>query len=139
MSCIMVLNVSLDGCRAGTACTFGESQSFILRTQDTEIQTTAVADDHFQPSIVYTEDTKKDKAFSVCIKPTTMKCSRSLRMVKFTCLQYKKTSVENARVDKGSTKLPTLKEFISLLEEQVVRIKHDNTLVLSQTPSINLV
>jgi hypothetical protein len=47
--------------------------------------------------------------------------------------------VENARVDKGSTKLPTLKEFISLLEEQVVRIKHDNTLVLSQTPSINLV
>jgi hypothetical protein len=88
---------------------------------------------------LYTLKTQKRTRPPLSIKPTTMQCSRSLRMVKFTCLQYKKASVENARVDKGSTKLPTLKEFISLLEEQVVRIKHDNTLVLSQTPSINLV
>jgi hypothetical protein len=58
---------------------------------------------------------------------------------KLACLQYKEASVENARIDKSSTKLAALEEFISLLEEQVVCIKHNDTLVFRQSPSINLV
>jgi len=51
-------------------------------------------------------------------------------------LENKKASVEDARVDKDSTKLTTLEELISFLEKEVVGIQHHHPVVVYQTPCI---
>lgn len=45
-------------------------------------------------------------------------------------LQHKEASVEDARVNESCTELTTLEELISILEEQIVWIKHDHPVIL---------
>lgn len=54
-------------------------------------------------------------------------------------LQDKETSVENAGINEDSTKLATLEKFISLLEEKVVSIKHDNPVIIYEAPCVKFV
>lgn len=54
-------------------------------------------------------------------------------------LQHEKSGVEDAGIDEHGTELPALKQLVGLLEEEVVRVQHDNPLVLNQAPRIELV
>lgn len=54
-------------------------------------------------------------------------------------LEHEKTGVEVARVDENGTELAALEELIGVLEEDVVGIDHDNTLIVNQAPCIELV
>lgn len=54
-------------------------------------------------------------------------------------LQYEKASVKDAWIDKYSTKLATLEEFIGFSDKNVVWIKHDYSLILHKTPCMKFV
>jgi len=54
-------------------------------------------------------------------------------------LENEKTSVEVARVDENSAELPTLEQLVGVLEEDVIGINHDDTLVVNQGPRVKLV
>lgn len=47
--------------------------------------------------------------------------------------------MEDARINEDSTKLATLEQFISFLEEKVVSIKHDNPVIIYEAPRIKFV
>jgi hypothetical protein len=47
--------------------------------------------------------------------------------------------VEDARVDEDSTKLATLEELVGVLEKEIVDIKHYNTVIIRERPSVELV
>jgi len=54
-------------------------------------------------------------------------------------LEHEKASVEVARVDENSAELPTLEQLVGVLEEDVIGINHDDTLVVNQGPRVKLV
>lgn len=54
-------------------------------------------------------------------------------------LQHEESGMEDAGIDEDGAELATLEQFVGLLEEEVVRIQHDNPLVLDQAPCIELV
>lgn len=47
--------------------------------------------------------------------------------------------MKDAWIDENSTKLATLEEFISFSEEDVIRIKHDDSVIVHQAPCIEFV
>lgn len=61
------------------------------------------------------------------------------QVVIFACLQNEEACVENARIDKRSTKLAALEKLIRSAKEQIIDIEHDNTLIISQLPRVDFV
>lgn len=47
--------------------------------------------------------------------------------------------MENARIDKDSTKLSTLKQLIRILKEEVVSVQHDHPVIVHQAPRVQFV
>ena len=54
-------------------------------------------------------------------------------------LQDKEASVEDARVYEDSTKASALEQLVGLFKKEVVGIEHDHTVVIRQSPSVELV
>lgn len=54
-------------------------------------------------------------------------------------LKDKEAGVEDAWVYEDGAKLATLEELVSVLQEKVVWIEHDNPIIVEQAPSIELV
>lgn len=47
--------------------------------------------------------------------------------------------MEDAWVNEDRTKLATLEQLIGFVEEEIVRVEHDDTIIVHQAPCIELI